>query len=95
LRYCTDALLVQLVLETFLSFSSKISQEKLNNHCTDALYHSIGSTGTSGTSPLDRHAFYSLHRRVPSYSIGSTGAIDLITVAILQYTGQFIFKGVS
>jgi hypothetical protein len=60
----------------FLSLQLQNLLGKLNDHCTNALYHSIGSTSTSITSPLDRRAFSLLHRRISSCSVGSTGATE-------------------
>jgi hypothetical protein len=67
----------------------------VNYQCTGTFFLTVGSTGASGTSPPDHHAFSSLHRRLPSYSVGSIGATDLIIVPIPQCTGQFIFMGVD
>jgi hypothetical protein len=86
---------VQPVLKTFLSLQLQNLSGKLNHHCTDALYHSIGSTEASDISPLYCHTFSSLHRHIFSYSIGSTYATDLITIEIPQCTGQFMVNGVG
>jgi hypothetical protein len=67
----------------------------LNYQCTDTYFLTVGSTGASGTFPLDRHTFFLLHRRLPSYSVSLTGATNLITVVSPQCTGRFIFKGVG
>jgi hypothetical protein len=67
----------------------------VNYQCIDVFFCTVGLTGASIISSLDCHVISSLHRRLPSYSVGSTGATDLPTVAILQCTAQLILDAVG
>jgi hypothetical protein len=62
------------------------------------LVRTVGSTGPSSISSLDRHVFSILHRHLPSHSVGSTSATLFSTIdrqLNYQCTDRFKTRGVG